>query len=223
MELSTEEAQVWSLTALPLCWISLQSVQVKMSWESHFLSSVKTHTHTQNPQLGFVGSWRIGMRNHGVTFQTRLWCFFHVWCHEVRVKDVVFLGICAHVIRQYFLWLCFLGCVWLRRDLSNNRLVAIPPNLFVLLGDLLQLWVLFAPTHKAFMHGMQDFTLYECLDGVLTKVLQIRHEITNGKFHVIAKSWPGFHWCWGAKQSQCSCQAVEDLQPVPLKSSLNSP
>lgn len=30
------------------------------------------------------------------------------------------------------------------RDLSSNRLVAIPPNLFLLLEDLLQLWVLFA-------------------------------------------------------------------------------
>lgn len=30
------------------------------------------------------------------------------------------------------------------RDLSSNRLVAIPPNLFLSLEDLLQLWVLFA-------------------------------------------------------------------------------
>lgn len=30
------------------------------------------------------------------------------------------------------------------RDLSSNRLVAIPPNLFLLLEDLLQLWVVFA-------------------------------------------------------------------------------
>lgn len=43
---------------------------------------------------------------------------------------------------------CFVFLFWetgvdprldLSRDLSNNRLVAIPPNLFVLLGDLLQL------------------------------------------------------------------------------------
>lgn len=43
------------------------------------------------------------------------------------------------------------SCLFLLlRDLSNNRLVAIPPNLFVLLEDLLQLWVLFAPAHEGF-------------------------------------------------------------------------
>lgn len=35
------------------------------------------------------------------------------------------------------------GFVCAHRDLSRNRLAGIPPNLFVLLEDLLQLWVLF--------------------------------------------------------------------------------
>lgn len=67
---------------------------------------------------------------------------------EVRFFILFFLKICIHLsdnqcCTSMFVVLCFLGnqCgfVLVRRDLSNNRLVAIPPNLFVLLGDLLQL------------------------------------------------------------------------------------
>lgn len=91
MELSTTEAQVWSLTALPLCRTSLQSVQVKMSWESHFLSSVKTHTHTQNRQHPHERS-RCSLSDEALM----LFSCPMSWSLCERRRGVAFLG-CAHM------------------------------------------------------------------------------------------------------------------------------
>lgn len=88
----------------------------------------------------------------GLTFSACLLCNFAPYASQ-GVTDFS-LEICVHafVTHRMFLYanICLSLCVFsgnrcgfasARRDLSNNRLVAIPPNLFVLLGDLLQLWV----------------------------------------------------------------------------------
>lgn len=66
---------------------------------------------------------------------------------EFRSKNTVYTCQITRSEHQYLFFVfsggnqC--GFVSACRDLSGNRLVTIPPNLFVLLGDLLQLWVLF--------------------------------------------------------------------------------
>lgn len=83
---------------------------------------------------------------------TRFYFCSWVWCcrgKKKKVKSSRSLCLCfweLPALDAPTLLLFF----WLLRDLSNNRLVAIPPNLFVLLGDLLQLWVLFATAYRGF-------------------------------------------------------------------------
>lgn len=95
-------------------------------------------------------------------------------CHQVKTSRSLCLCFWELPARDTPTFLVFF---WLLRDLSNNRLMAIPPNLFVLLGDLLQLWVLFAPAALGFWQaGMQDF------QTVVAKLSQILQQIARGLF-----------------------------------------
>lgn len=82
------------------------------------------------------------------------------WVHEAAFS----LKVCMHPPHPT---VGITGSVWVtsvdfflrHRDVSNNRLVAIPANLFVLLGDLLQLWVIFPQIHSDIqlcMHSHED-------------------------------------------------------------------